>query len=202
MLMECKMKNNKLEIQDLQSLEDYANCRNEFRKNVLKHKKVRRIDLGDHISLYFESALTIQYQIQEMLRIEKIFEKDAIREEFDAYIPLIPDQFNLKATMMIEYVDEEIRKTELVKLNGIEARIWMQCGPNNPIYAIPDEDLDRSDGTKTSAVHFLRFNVSKEARQSILNGEQLLFGIDHPNYQVQQVTVSSDTITSLGDDLR
>ncbi|MDC3160229.1 DUF3501 family protein, partial [Pseudomonadota bacterium] len=127
---------------------------------------------------------------------------DAIREEFDAYIPLIPDQFNLKATMMIEYVDEEIRKTELVKLNGIESRIWMQCGPNHPIYAIADEDLERSDGTKTSAVHFLRFNVSKEARRSILGREQVLFGIDHPNYQVQQVTVSSSTITSLGDDLR
>ena len=202
MLMECKMKNSSLQIQDLHSLEDYASCRAEFRKKVLEHKKVRRVDLGDHVSLYFESALTIQYQIQEMLRIEKIFEKDAIQEEFDAYIPLIPDQFNLKATMMIEYIDEQVRKTELVKLNGIESKIWMRCGPNNPLYAIPDEDLERSDGSKTSAVHFLRFNLTDDSRKSILAGEQVSFGIEHPNYLVADHVVAKETVDSLSNDIK
>ena len=196
------MENNKLQIQDLQSLEDYASCRAEFRKKVLEHKKVRRVDLGDHVSLYFESALTIQYQIQEMLRIEKIFEKDAIQEEFDAYIPLIPDQSNLKATMMIEYIDEEVRKTELIKLNGIESKIWIRCGPNNPIYAIPDEDLERSDGNKTSAVHFLRFNLTDDSRKSILAREQVSFGIEHPSYLVPGHVVTKETVVSLSNDIK
>ena len=195
------MKNVKLKIKDLHSLEEYEENRTAFRKKVLEHKKMRRVNIGEHVTLYFESALTIQYQIQEMLRIEKIFEKESIKEEFDAYEPLIPDRENLKATMMIEYVDEEERKKELVKLNGIETKIWMQCGSTLPIYAIADEDLDRSNGSKTSAVHFLRFNVSEEARNLILNQEQVSFGIDHPNYRVQKVTVSSKTIASLGEDL-
>ena len=195
------MKNAKLKIKDLHSLEEYEENRTAFRKKVLEHKKMRRVNIGEHVALYFESALTIQYQIQEMLRIEKIFEKESIKEEFDAYEPLIPDRENLKATMMIEYVDEGERKKELVKLNGIETKIWMQCGSTLPIYAIADEDLDRSNGSKTSAVHFLRFNVSGEARNLILNQEQVLFGIDHSNYRVQKVTVSSKTIASLGEDL-
>ncbi len=195
------MKNAKLKIKDLHSLEEYEENRTAFRKKVLEHKKMRRVNIGEHVTLYFESALTIQYQIQEMLRIEKIFEKESIKEEFDAYEPLIPDRENLKATMMIEYVDEGERKKELVKLNGIETKIWMQCGSTLPIYAIADEDLDRSNGSKTSAVHFLRFNVSGEARNLILNQEQVLFGIDHSNYRVQKVTVSSKTIASLGEDL-
>ncbi len=195
------MKNAKLKIKDLHSLEEYEENRTAFRKKVLEHKKMRRVNIGEHVTLYFESALTIQYQIQEMLRIEKIFEKESIKEEFDAYEPLIPDRENLKATMMIEYVDEGERKKELVKLNGIETKIWMQCGSTLPIYAIADEDLDRSNGSKTSAVHFLRFNVSEEARNLILNQEQVSFGIDHPNYRVQKVTVSSKTIASLGEDL-
>ena len=195
------MDNAKLQIKDLHSLEKYAENRTAFRKKVLEHKKIRRVSIGDHVTLYFESALTIQYQIQEMLRIEKIFEKNLIKDEFDAYVPLIPDRENLKATMMIEYTDEEERKRELVKLNGIETKIWMQCGSTQPIYAIADEDLDRSDGTKTSAVHFLRFNIPEEVRNVILSQEQVSFGIDHPNYQVQKVFVSSDTIASLGEDL-
>ena len=195
------MKNAKLKIKDLHSLEEYEENRTAFRKKVLEHKKMRRVNIGEHVTLYFESALTIQYQIQEMLRIEKIFEKESIKEEFDAYESLIPDRENLKATMMIEYVDEGERKKELVKLNGIETKIWMQCGSTLPIYAIADEDLDRSNGSKTSAVHFLRFNVSEEARNLILNQEQVSFGIDHPNYRVQKVTVSSKTIASLGEDL-
>ena len=137
-----------------------------------------------------------------MLRIEKIFEKDAIQEEFDAYIPLIPDQFNLKATMMIEYIDEQVRKTELVKLNGIESKIWMRCGPNNPVYAIPDEDLERSDGSKTSAVHFLRFNLTDDSRKSILAGEQVSFGIEHPNYLVTEHVVAKATVDSLSNDIK
>ena len=191
----------KLQINDLHSLEDYAIKRTEFRKKVLEHKKVRRVNIGDHITLYFESALTIQYQIQEMLRIEKIFEKDAIREEFDAYTPLIPDRENLKATMMIEYVDEEVRRRELVKLNGIETKIWMQCGANAPIYAIADEDLERSDGTKTSAVHFLRFNITEKVRNSILSKDQISFGVEHPQYQVDNIIVSEETAESLAKDL-
>lgn len=195
------MTSAKLQIKDLHSLEDYAVKRADFRKKVLEHKKVRRIKIGDHITLYFESALTIQYQIQEMLRIEKIFEKELIREEFDAYTPLIPDRENLKATMMIEYVDEEVRRRELVKLNGIETKIWMQCGATTPVYAIADEDLDRSDGTKTSAVHFLRFNVSEKVRNSILNKEQISFGVEHSHYQADNTIVSEETANSLAKDL-
>jgi len=190
----------KLQINDLHSLEDYAIKRTEFRKKVLEHKKSRRVNIGDHITLYFESALTIQYQIQEMLRIEKIFEKDAIREEFDAYTPLIPDRENLKATMLIEYVDVEIRREELTKLKGIERNVWFKVGDTEKVYGIADEDLEREDDTKTSAVHFMRFEFNETQIAKFKHDAGVVVGIDHDYYDVPPTTLHHDVVNALASD--
>src|SRR5210317_2468772 len=145
---------------DLMSLEQYAEQRGAFRKRVIEHKRHRRVGIGPHLFLYFEDRLTIQYQIQEMLRIEKVFEADGINEELDAYNPLIPTGRNFKATFMIEYPDPEVRALQLEKMVGIEDLLWMQVGEFEKVWAIADEDLDRSTDTKTSAVHFVRFEVT------------------------------------------
>jgi len=168
--------------QDLMSLEEYADKRSAFRQQVIEHKKARQITLGDHLTLYFEDRLTIQYQIQEMLRIEKIFEKAAIEEELAAYNPLIPDGTNWKATMMIEFTDVEERRQALAQMIDIEQRIWAQIGNNEQIFAIADEDLERTTEEKTSAVHFLRFEIPVSQIALLKKGETLHFGVDHQNY--------------------
>ncbi len=168
--------------QDLMSLEEYADKRSAFRQQVIAHKKARQLALGDHLTLYFEDRLTIQYQIQEMLRIEKIFEKAAIEEELNAYNPLIPDGTNWKATMMIEFTDVEERRQALAQMINIEQRIWTRIGKNEQIFAIADEDLERTTEEKTSAVHFLRFEIPISQIALLKKGETLHFGVDHQNY--------------------
>ena len=169
----------KLTRNDLFSLEQYAEVRADFRRQVIEHKKNRRLSLDAHHTLYFEDALTVKYQVQEMLRIERIFEAAGIAEELEAYNPLIPDGANWKATYMVEYADEAERKTALAGLIGVEDRIWMQVGSHARVYAIADEDLDRSSDEKTSSVHFLRFELTPEMAASAKAGEGLMAGIDH-----------------------
>jgi len=178
----------RIEHGSLLSLEAYARERNAFRAQVIEHKKVRTVALGDHITLIFEDELTIRYQIQEMLRIERIFEEDGIRQELDAYNPLVPDGSNLKATMMIEYPDVAERQRALAQLKGIEDRVWVQAGDAACVYAIADEDLERENAEKTSAVHFLRFELDEDMRKALRGGAQLRVGVDHPQYQAQTVT--------------
>lgn len=172
-----------LSVDDLMSLERYHTKREAFRRQVMTHKRPRRIALGPHLTLCFEDRLTIQYQVQEMLRTERIFEREGIQEELDAYNPLIPDGNNWKATMMVEYPDERERRQALRQLVGIEDRVWMAAGDGQLIWAIADEDLDRSTEEKTSAVHFLRFQLSPEDQQAIRSGTPIRAGVDHPVYQ-------------------
>ncbi len=168
---------------DLMSLEEYALRRDEFRRKVIAHKKHRRLGIGPHLFLYFEDRLTIQYQVQEMLRIEKIFEADGIREELDAYNPLIPDGHNLKATAMLEYQDVEHRKQQLALLKGIEDQVWIQVEGFDRVHAISNEDLERSNAEKTSAVHFMRFEFTAEMIAGLKNGAKLKAGSSHEHYQ-------------------
>ena len=178
----------RIEHGSLLSLEAYARERNAFRARVIEHKKHRTVHLGDHVTLTFEDELTIRYQIQEMLRIERIFEEDGIRQELDAYNPLVPDGSNLKATMMIEYPDVAERQRALAQLKGIEDRVWVQAGDAACVYAIADEDLERENAEKTSAVHFLRFELDEDMRKALRGGAQLRIGVDHPQYQAQVLT--------------
>ena len=191
----------KLAREDLYSLEKYAEVRDEFRVEVLKHKRNRRIALGTNAALYFEDRLTMQYQVQEMLRIEKIFEAAGINEELDAYNPLIPDGSNWKATFMIEFPDEEERRAMLQQLVGIEDCVYMQVDDLPRCMAIADEDMDRADLTKTSAVHFLRFELSEEQVAALKNGAELKAGISHDSYQVEISPVDAKVRASLLKDL-
>ena len=175
-----------LDRQDLFSLEQYAEQRADFRSRVMAHKKDRRVDIGPNLSLYFEDRLTIQYQIQEMLRIEKIFEADAIQEELDTYNPLIPDGKNLKATAMLEYQDVEERKQQLALLRGIEDLIWTQVGGFDHVYAIANEDLERSNAKKTSAVHFMRFELENDMIAALQAGAKLQMGVNHDHYRYEE----------------
>jgi len=173
---------NPLTRENLFSLEQYAEKRPEFRAKVIEHKKHRRIDIGPNLSLYFEDRLTIQYQVQEMLRIERIFEADSIQEELDAYNPLIPDGSNLKCTTMLEFEDVSVRKERLAQLVGIEHLVWLQVSGFDKVYAIANEDLDRSTEEKTSAVHFMRFELEPQMIEALRNDAALAFGTDHPGY--------------------
>jgi len=173
---------NKLSKDDLMSLEDYATKRSEFREQVLAHKQPRKVQLGEHATLYFEDRLTMQYQIQEMLRVERIFEKEAIIEELDTYNPLIPDGKNLKATFMIEYSDEDERRIALTKMIGIEDKVWIQINGHDKVYAIADEDLERDNEQKTSAVHFMRFEFNDEMVNDAKLGAAIVMGIEHQAY--------------------
>ncbi|MBE0592067.1 MAG: DUF3501 family protein [Burkholderiaceae bacterium] len=173
----------KLTIESLLKLEDYAKARDEFRRKVMTHKQDRALRLGDNLSLLFEDELTVRYQVQEMLRIERTFEEDGIREELDAYNPLIPDGTNLKATMMIEYPDEGVRRERLVALKGIEKTVWLRVAGFGKVHPIADEDLDRETEDKTSAVHFLRFELGAQAAASLKNGAALAAGVEHPEYR-------------------
>jgi uncharacterized protein DUF3501 len=185
----------------LLTLEDYARQRNEFRAKVIAHKKLRAVALGAHVTLQFEDELTIRYQIQEMLRIERIFEDAGIGEELDAYNPLIPDGSNLKATMMIEYPDPAERQRMLARLKGVEDRVWIQVEGCERVYAIADEDLERENESKTSSVHFLRFELSDEMRKALRYGVALGMGIDHPEYRATLDSVPSEIRASLAGDL-
>jgi len=192
---------NKLTRDDLMSLEDYAKARDNFRAEVIAHKKNRQVRLGDNATLYFEDRRTMQYQIQEMLRIEKIFEADAIQEELDAYNPLIPDGDNLKATFMIEYPDVEGRKEALAMLVGIEDKVWVSAEGCDKVYAIADEDMERETDEKTSAVHFMRFQLTPEIITAIKNGAMIAMGVDHENYFVDLKAIPAATRESLANDL-
>ena len=185
---------------DLLSLEQYAEQRSDFRTRVMAHKKNRRVDIGPNLSLYFEDRLTVQYQIQEMLRIERIFEGAAIQEELDTYNPLISGDSNLKCTAMLEFTDVEVRRQRLSELVGIEHKIWAQVNDLDKVLSIANEDLERSTDEKTSAVHFMRFEFDNEMIIALRTGASLSFGSDHPAYSYQ-TNVTADTQTSLLKDL-
>lgn len=188
--------------ESLWSLEEYARRRQEFRAEVMAHKKRRTVAVGGHVTLIFEDELTVRYQIQEMLRIERTFEERGILDELDAYNPLIPDGHNLKATMMIEYADEAVRKVELARLLGVQDRVYVQVGQHPRVFAVADEDLDRQNETKTSSVHFLRFELTPEMIAE-LRGQRgtgapsLAIGIEHPNYTYRVDAVASETLAAL-----
>ena len=171
-----------LERQDLLSLEQYAQERTAFRARVMTHKRKRQVSIGGHAGLYFEDRLTIQYQIQEMLRIEKIFELEGIEEELKVYNPLIPDGHNWKATFMLEYEDVEERRKALAKLQGVATKVWMQIDNEPRVYAIADEDMGRENSDKTSSVHFLRFDLNSKMVGEAKRGAAISCGIDHPAY--------------------
>lgn len=190
----------KLNKSDLFSLEEYSINRDSFRKKVLEEKRHRKVYIGEHVALLFENKNTIQYQIQEMLRIEKIFDAEGIQEELDAYNPLIPDGSNLKAVMLIEYPNVEERKEKLKILKGIEKKIWIKVGSHNKVFAIADEDLEREDETKTSAVHYLRYEFSASMINDWKNDSSVVMGIDHENYQSSETIISSDISSSLSGD--
>lgn len=184
---------------DLFTLEHYARTRVAFRARVLEHKKVRNIAVGPHTTWCFEDRLTVQYQIQEMLRTERIFEPDGIQQELESYNPLIPDGTNLKATLLIEYTDPEQRRIALERLKGIETRCWLGVGDER-FYAIADEDLERENETKTSAVHFLRFELSSMARAALKGGALVELGVDHEAYR-HRIVISAAASRSLAGDL-
>jgi hypothetical protein len=186
----------------LMPLEVYARRRNEFRARVIAHKKHRTVALGDHVTLTFEDELTIRYQIQEMLRIERIFEAEGIRDELDTYNPLIPDGGNWKATMLIEYPDVDERHRMLAALKGIEDRVWVRVAGCDRVYAIADEDLERENAEKTSSVHFLRFELTSAIKQALAAGGALGVGVDHSVYTAAIDSVSPEVRTSLLQDLR
>ena len=178
------MKENMLTHNDLFSLEQYARNRQEFRAKVMAHKDERRVALGENANLYFEDALTMQYQVQEMLRLERIFEPEKIQEDLDSYNPLIPNGSNWKATFMLEYPEEAERKVALGKLIGIDEAVWMQVGELAKVRPIANEDLERDTAEKTAAVHFMRFELTPEMVAAVKPGAAIHAGIDHANYQV------------------
>ena len=192
----------KLAVSDLMSLERYSRERPDFRTRVIAHKRDRQVNVGPNTMWLFEDRLTVQYQVQEMLRTERIFEAEGITEELAAYNPLIPDGRNWKVTFLIEYPDPEVRRVQLEKLRGIEDRCWVQVSGYERVFAIADEDLERENEVKTSAVHFLRFELSAAMSAKLKGGAELSIGIDHPEYQHQispaPDNVRASLITDLG----
>ncbi len=187
--------------ESLLSLEAYARARGEFRQRVLAHKKARTVHLGEHVTLLFEDELTVRYQIQEMLRIEKVFEEAGIRDELEAYNPLVPDGANFKATMLIEYEDPDERVAALSRLTGIERRVWVEVEGHPRVFAIADEDLPRETETKTAAVHFLRFELDAGMVSALKRGASLAIGADHPVYTAVVPAVAPATRSALAADL-
>src|SRR5690349_16487037 len=185
----------------LMTLEDYAKSRQEFRARVMSHKRSRKVHLGTNVTLIFEDELTMRYQIQEMLRVEKIFEEAGIQDELEAYNPLVPDGTNCKATMMIEYPDPVERVARLAELIGIEDKVWVKVNGFDPVYAIADEDLDRENEKKTASVHFLRFELELEMIKALREGASLSMGIDHSAYKVPGQEVDAAVRNALMDDL-
>ena len=189
-----------LKREDLLPLEAYARSRNQFRAEIIAHKKRRTVHVGANVTLQFEDALLIRYQIQEMLRIERIFEEEGIQGELDAYNPLIPDGRNWKATMFVEYPDADERHRMLARLKGVERRVWVQVAGQARVYAIADEDLERENEEKTSSVHFLRFELDAAMRAELRRGAALSMGVDHPAYSAS-LEVSPEIRASLAGDL-
>jgi hypothetical protein len=186
---------------NLMTLEAYSRWRKAHKGELIAHRKLRSVHLGDHITLQFESEMTVRYQVQEMLRIEKIFEEEGIAQEIEAYAPLMPDGTNWKATMMIEYPDVNERKRELARLIGVEDRLYVEVEGRERIYAIADEDLDRENEEKTSAVHFVRFEFPPAAAAAVKAGAGVKLGCDHRNYP-SHVTIAAETLASLAGDLK
>jgi hypothetical protein len=187
--------------EELLPLEVYARERTQFRAQVIEHKKSRSVRLGEHLTLLFEDELTIRYQVQEMLRIERIFEDDGIQGELDAYNPLVPDGSNWKATMLIEYPDAEERRVMLAQLKGIERRVWVRVDGCAAVYAIADEDLERENEEKTSSVHFLRFELDAAMRARLGQGARLAIGVDHPAYRATLDPVPAEVRSALAQDV-
>ncbi|MBK9340116.1 MAG: DUF3501 family protein [Rhodoferax sp.] len=186
---------------NLMSLEAYSKYRKTNKESILAHRKLRSVHLGENMTLQFESEMTVRYQIQEMLRIEKIFEEDGIVQEIDAYAPLVPDGSNWKATMLIEYPDENERRRELARLIGVEDRMFIEVEGHARVYAIADEDLDRENDEKTSAVHFVRFELDAAMRKAVLAGAGVKLGCDHTNYPAH-TNIAPETLASLAADLK
>lgn len=191
---------NKLSREDLMSLEVYAEKRPEYRAEIMQHKKIRQLPLGDNARLYFENKRTIQYQIQEVLRVEKTFDAAGIEEELEAYNPLIPDGNNLKAAFMLEFPDEQERAGKTVELRGIEHKVWLQAEDCDKVYPIANEDLSRDDGTRTSMVHFFRFEFAPTMIAALKNGATLVAGIDHEGYRIDGLEVPQEIRDSLTQD--
>ncbi len=185
----------------LMTLEAYAKARKDFRAKVIAHKKTRTVHLGEHLTLQFEDELTMRYQVQEMLRIERIFEEEGILAEIEAYDPLVPDGTNLKATMLIEYEDVDERRRALARLRGVEERVWVAAEGHERVHAIADEDLDRETDEKTSSVHFLRFELAPAMIASLKAGAALAIGVDHPAMTASIPAVGEATRDSLVRDL-
>jgi hypothetical protein len=187
----------------LMPLETYAKARNDFRAKVMAHKKHRAVHLGEHVTLIFEDELTMRYQVQEMLRAERIFEEAGIEDELAAYNPLVPDGNNWKATMMVEYTDVDERRDMLAKLIGIEDKVWVKVGDFPRVYAVADEDMERDNADKTSAVHFLRFDLAPDMAQALLQRAATLgIGVDHPNYKASIDPVANEVRASLAADIQ
>jgi hypothetical protein len=191
----------KLSREDLYSLEEYSEMRDEYRKKIIAHKENRRLELGANILLMFEDRLIIQYQVQEMLKAEKIFDAAGIEEELGAYNPLIPDGTNWKATMLIQYSDVEERQQKLTQLIGIEDKIWMQVDGFDKVYAIADEDLERDNAEKTSAVHFMRYELDDDMIAAVKAGAAISAGVEHQNYQAVVSPIADNLRDSLAADL-
>ena len=188
-------------LDSLMSLEAYTKYRKANKPAIIAHRKLRSVTLGEHINLQFESEITIRYQIQEMLRIEKVFEEEGILQEIEAYAPLMPDGSNWKATMMIEYTDVNERKRELARLIGVEDHMFVEVEGQPRVYAIADEDLDRENDEKTSAVHFVRFELTPVMCAAVKAGAAVKLGCDHTNYPAH-ITIAAETLASLAGDLR
>jgi len=195
------MSMQKLTRQDLWSLEDYAQRRDQFRRQVMAHKKNRGLQIGPHLRLLFEDRMTMHYQVQEMLRAERIFEADGIQGELEAYNPLIPDGSNWKATMLIEFEDIAERQKALAQLIGIEDKVWVQVPGHDRVYAIADEDMERERADKTSSVHFLRFELTSQMIQALKHDAHLAAGVDHPNYRYMIEAVPDSLTQALLKDL-
>ena len=186
---------------NLMSLEAYSKYRKTNKESILAHRKLRSVHLGENMTLQFESEMTVRYQIQEMLRIEKIFEEDGIVQEIEVYAPLVPEGSNWKATMLIEYPDENERRRELARLIGVEDRMFIEVEGHARVYAIADEDLDRENDEKTSAVHFVRFELDAAMRKAVLAGAGVKLGCDHTNYPAH-INIAPETLASLAADLK
>jgi hypothetical protein len=184
----------------LMTLEAYSKWRKAHQADIIAHRKLRSVHLGEHINVQFESEMTVRYQIQEMLRIEKIFEEEGIEQEMEAYLPLMPDGSNWKATMLLEYPDVNERKRELARLIGVEDRMFVEVEGHGRVYAIADEDLDRENDEKTSAVHFVRFEFTPAMVAAVQAGASVKLGCDHRNYPAH-VTIAPETLASLAGDL-
>ena len=195
------MKMQPLKREDLYRLEDYSEIRNEFRTQVLEHKKHRKVALGSNATVYFEDRLTIHYQIQEMLRVERIFDREGIEEELATYNPLIPDGSNLKATFMLEYVDPDERRRQLARLIGVEDKVWVKVADGKRVFAIADEDMQRETEEKTSSVHFLRFEITESDARQLKEGASIGAGIDHENYRHEIAALAPPVRDSLAADM-